>query len=769
VRRPLAIIVLALAAAAGALGSAPPAHAAPARTPAKVVIVVGATHGSTSTYRRYADAAYAEALKYTPNVFKVYSPNATWSRVRSTAVGASILIYFGHGNGWPSPYTYDPRYTTKDGMGLNADLNGDGRLSDHENKYYGEPYVKTLDLAPNAIVLLHHLCYASGNSEPGHSQPTVTIARQRISNYAAGFLQSNAQAVLADGHRGPADYIRGLFTTDQTIEAMWRSAPGNNGHASSFTSTRTSGVKALMDPEGSSSGFYRSLVTHPTLTTNQVTGTIDTSRDPSTLVVPGRASVRTADAPLWPDAPTAAAGAPDTSTPQPLGTRLRTIARPTETAAGAALVEVEGLDDSAIHGVMRLADLQPRDSAPPRVVAVDPATAVLSPNGDGVADTVALSAALSESAAWTFRVRDTAGATIHEESGDGEEPSATWDGLVGGVPVAGGTYTYRIDAIDVWGNAGYKTGSIAVDLTGPTLGGVTPSEDAATWFAPNGDGVRETVALGGTVTERGSIAVHVRDEGGSVVRAFTVPTATNVAAVTWDGKGSGGVVVPDGVYEVRLTPRDAVGNAGTPVTRSVTVAALLGFLTTSKTVCYPQDRDTLSTGTRLTFTLQRPATVTWTVRSSGGVVVATLLDAVDVPVGTTAQTFYALGTNGSMLPTGKYTAHVSATDGSVSASQAVAFEMNAFAIRPSASAVTRGRSISVSVTSAESLSTTPRVYVTQPGHSTWAVTLTRTSAGTYKATLTMRTGGRAGTVALKVQAADSAGRWQRTTLSLPLR
>ena len=75
----------------------------------------------------------------------------------------------GHGNGWPSPYTYDPIYTTKDGFGLNATA-GDG---DYNNKYYGEPYVATLDLAPGAIVLLHHLCYASGNSEPGDAEPSV--------------------------------------------------------------------------------------------------------------------------------------------------------------------------------------------------------------------------------------------------------------------------------------------------------------------------------------------------------------------------------------------------------------------------------------------------------------------------------------------------------------------------------------------------------------------------------------------------------------------
>ena len=375
--RALVIALFASSVVAGSLAIAPDARAAARLSPAKVVIVVGATHGATASYRARADAAYAEARRHTSNVVKVYSPNATWTRVKAAAVGASVLIYFGHGNGWPSPYTYDPQYSTKDGFGLNSDTNGDGRLSDNENRYYGEPYVRTLDLAPNAIVMLHHLCYASGNSEPGHAQPTVTVARQRISNYAAGFLRTNAQAVIADGHRGPADYLRLLFTTDQTIESLWRTAPGNNGHARSFTSTRTSGVRALMDPEGTSSGFYRSLVTDPLLTTTMVTGIVDTSRHPGTMVVPGRAAVVTPDAPLYPDAATAAAGTLDAASTLPAGTRLAVLARSTQAAVGgAALYEVQGLDDPAQIGLVRGPDLVPRDSAPPRVLAVDPAAPV---------------------------------------------------------------------------------------------------------------------------------------------------------------------------------------------------------------------------------------------------------------------------------------------------------------------------------------------------------------------------------------------------------
>ena len=261
----LAALFLVLTAAVGTF--AVPATARAAQTSdAKVVIIVGATHGATSDYRSKADQAYAEAKKYTPNVYKVYSPNATWSKVKSATVNASVVIYLGHGNGWPSPYPKDSAYTTKDGFGLNATAgNGDGNT-----KYYGEPYVSTLDLAPNAVILLHHLCYASGNSEPGNPAPTRSVAKQRVDNYGAGFLRAGASAVIADGHRGAVDYLRALFTTDQRLVDLWRTQPNYHGNEFSFASTRTSGKTALMDPDTSTSGYYRSMVGNPNVTTTQV-------------------------------------------------------------------------------------------------------------------------------------------------------------------------------------------------------------------------------------------------------------------------------------------------------------------------------------------------------------------------------------------------------------------------------------------------------------------------------------------------------------------
>ena len=527
-----------------------------------------------------------------------------------------------------------------------------------------------------------------------------------------------------------------------------------------------------MDPEGTSTGFYRSLVTDPVLTTTMVTGTVDTSRHPTTLVVPGKAAVATEGAPLYPDVATAAAGIAGTGSPLPVGTRLRVVARSTTAAAdGAALYEVEGLDDPDLDGVMRGPHLIARDSASPRILAVSPAAPLVSPNDDGRFETVELSSSLSELASWRFRVLDDADATIHELTGEGTHPTTTWDGLdSGGSPVADGTYTYRIDAVDPWTNAGSRTGSIRVDTAAPSLEIATPAADTETWFSPNGDGVRETAALTASTSEGGSVLVYVRNEAGDGVRSFSVSaSATAPVAVTWDGKDNDGHVVPDGRYDVRLTPRDAAGNTGTGVTRAFGVAALLGSVGTSKTLFYPHDLDNLAVGTRLSFTLRRPATVTWTIRNAAGDPVVTLAQDEAMATGAVGRTFYGRRTDGSLLPTGRYTSHVSATDGVVSWSQAVGFEMNAFSVRPSATAATRGRSITVTAVSAESLDTTPRLYVTQPGKATWSVAMTRTTGLTYRATVTMRTGGSAGTVTFKVAALDANGVAQRSSVAIPLR
>ncbi len=254
---------------------------------AKVVIIVGPTHSATSSRRASADVAYEEAIKYSSNVVKIYSPNATWAVVKPALQGASLVIYMGHGNGSPSPYPFDPNYRTKDGLGLNATANnGDANVT-----YYGEPYLAgEITLAPNAVVILNHLCYASGNSEPGYAAPTLEVAMQRVDNYGQGFTKAGAQAVIASGHGNITGIIRDLFTTSQSVVDVWRSQYDYNGNEFSFQSMRNPASTAFMDPDSPSGGYYRALFGNPGLRTDDVTGNPAAPTDPSSDPTPTAAT-----------------------------------------------------------------------------------------------------------------------------------------------------------------------------------------------------------------------------------------------------------------------------------------------------------------------------------------------------------------------------------------------------------------------------------------------------------------------------------------------
>ncbi len=249
----LAILSLAIA-LVGVFAIANPTPAAAAG--AKVVIIVGPVGSSTANYRDNAKRYASQARSYGANVVEIYSPNATWSRVKSAAQGANLIIYLGHGNGSPSPYGAFSKYT-KDGFGLNRTA-GNGNSN---TKYWGEYYIQNaLHLAPNAVVILNRLCYASGNSEWGTSNPTKATAIKRIDNYGAGFLRAGARAVFAEGITNASFILYGLFKTTRTIGEIFRSSPKWTGdHAFKFSSSRTPGYTAWSDPY-KPSRFYRSVI-----------------------------------------------------------------------------------------------------------------------------------------------------------------------------------------------------------------------------------------------------------------------------------------------------------------------------------------------------------------------------------------------------------------------------------------------------------------------------------------------------------------------------
>ncbi len=208
------------------------------------VIVVGPVEGMTSSYLRDARRIAAQLRLYGARVRQVYSPWATWPRVQKAARGANLFVYLGHGNGYPSPYgRYNP--AKMNGLGLN-------RSGGHGNtnvRYYGESYLRrSLDLAPGAVVILNHVCYAAGSSEPGRAAPTRRTAMKRADNFAAGFLAAGASVVFASD-RSVAALIRGLFRPSRTMQSVfWRSPWTTSRHDSVFVSRRTPGAAGILAP-----------------------------------------------------------------------------------------------------------------------------------------------------------------------------------------------------------------------------------------------------------------------------------------------------------------------------------------------------------------------------------------------------------------------------------------------------------------------------------------------------------------------------------------
>lgn len=247
----LAVAAIASIFAVGGLVAQPQVAAAAGK---KVVIVVGPVGSATANYIYNAKKLASQARSYGASVTEIYAPHATWARVRSLSQGANVFIYLGHGNGYPNPYGPYSKYQD-DGLGLDS---SDGSWS---HRYYGEYYVDHyLNFAPDAVVILNRLCYASGNSEWGSANPTKATAIKRVDNFGAGFLRTGARAVFAEGISSTSYILYGLFKTSRTMKQIFWSDPQRSGaYDFGFSSIRTPGKTALLDPS-SPGRYYRSVI-----------------------------------------------------------------------------------------------------------------------------------------------------------------------------------------------------------------------------------------------------------------------------------------------------------------------------------------------------------------------------------------------------------------------------------------------------------------------------------------------------------------------------
>jgi len=484
------LAVLALILTSSALNWVTEAHAAGAEPgPKKAVIVSGPVHSVTERYKAYAQAIADAAEAQGMDVKRILYPNATKARVKKHANGADLFVYVGHGNGWPSPFPpFQER--TKNGLGLNPD--DPAKRTTYNVVYKGADWLRAnIELAPNAVVILSHLSYASGNASSGMPIPTRDIAVERIDNFANGFLSIGARVVWALGWQPGADIVNALFEEDATMDAV-------------FMTRYRSGVNPLNGWIGDAPGYYPSV---------RIPGaTVHIDPHPTYGYLRGLTGDLDFTTTEWRDA---TAVPPDLDPPV----------------------------ISEVSASQAAATLATADSSEP----------VFTPNGDGISDTISLSHRLSENAFIEMAVKKD-GTLVRRTStwslkGAG---SLTWDGRRDdGKLVGEGAFKIILTPSDRAGNVG-DPAEVKVRVLSSMK---RPAAKPSMFYPGDGDELAPSTALKARITRDATVSWIIRDGDGNVVRrgldGSSVEAPAN-ARFVWDGTDDAGVEVPEGRYTARI-------------------------------------------------------------------------------------------------------------------------------------------------------------------------------------------------------------------------
>ncbi|MBX3029957.1 MAG: PASTA domain-containing protein [Chloroflexi bacterium] len=209
----------------------------------KAVIVVGPVGSMTTKFKQWADQIAASAKDAGMKVCKVYTPNADAATVKKAAKGADLFVTLMHGNGYPKPNrtkqdgtgTSAPETASAHGLGLNASKGSS------TNKYYGADWVRqNIQLAPNAVVILSHMCFTAGNSEDYDRIPTYELAIDHVDNFAQGFLGTTSvgggrpsvvmalQSQSFDKADPKGTLIKTLMTSNKTMDQTFMTTYSRN-------------------------------------------------------------------------------------------------------------------------------------------------------------------------------------------------------------------------------------------------------------------------------------------------------------------------------------------------------------------------------------------------------------------------------------------------------------------------------------------------------------------------------------------------------------
>lgn len=190
---------------------------------------------------------------------------------------------------------------------------------------------------------------------------------------------------------------------------------------------------------------------------------------------------------------------------------------------------------------------------------------VVSPNGDGYADTATISYTLSEKSAVTATLSTPDGAVVatlfSDQRQSARRQSFAWP--FDGVP--DGRYTLAVSARSDSGRTAAQTAEVVVIRTLASVSASPPT------FSPDGDGVGDTIAFSFTLAREAHVSIEVRKDGVTLALVFVGVLGPGQQAFLWDGRLPTGTLAA-GRYEVAVTAVDAVGT----VTQTAAFDVVLG-------------------------------------------------------------------------------------------------------------------------------------------------------------------------------------------------
>jgi len=290
-----------------------------------------------------------------------------------------------------------------------------------------------------------------------------------------------------------------------------------------------------------------------------------------------------------------------------------------------------------------------------------------------------------------------------------------------------------------------------------------------TVFTPNGDGISETVTIKDTLSENSYLEVSITNESGSVIQQFTAWAAAGAGSFTWNGTKASGAQVKDGLFKIKVTPRDVAGNVGDPASTTVLVLTALKAPAVTPGLFYPTDNDALAQTQTESATLTADASVTWKITDSAGKTVRTGMSDRALPAGTVSWTWNGKDDGGAAVPNGVYYSVATATTAAGSYSHSVPLRVMPFKVSSNTVTASVGQKVSLTIICAEPQKGWPTVYVKQPGLAKYRISAVKYNSTKFTTSFTMKSGGTPGTVTVTITGTDVNGGVDAQTLTYTLK